>query len=256
VYSAAKLDWLEKDLAPLSRTRRGRLCTRALWMVYPKWGWGTDDGVKGTRADEAFRFRHGSQRPYSSALQKIEGNMTFHTARSTAFPQPEAGTAPSRDQWLSKRRSCVVSRTDECVPYVENHPTLAVVDSHWHQLSASWIRLGGEGARREHAFSVRAGTLLALFDGAAFLAREPVDRARAARGWLLDNPARRIQQCAGNRFGLVMTKGSLLGHGALRNAPPVCVPAFALLVALATWRVLVGSERRDWFSRVTLSASD
>jgi hypothetical protein len=28
-------------------------------------------------------------------VQKVEGNMTFHTARSTAFPQPEPGTAPS-----------------------------------------------------------------------------------------------------------------------------------------------------------------
>jgi hypothetical protein len=28
-------------------------------------------------------------------MQKVEGNVTFHTARSTAFPQPAPGTAPS-----------------------------------------------------------------------------------------------------------------------------------------------------------------
>jgi hypothetical protein len=28
-------------------------------------------------------------------MQKVEGNVTFHTARSTAFPQPEPGKAPS-----------------------------------------------------------------------------------------------------------------------------------------------------------------
>jgi hypothetical protein len=28
-------------------------------------------------------------------MQKIEGNVTFHTAMSTAFPQPAPGTAPS-----------------------------------------------------------------------------------------------------------------------------------------------------------------
>jgi hypothetical protein len=26
-------------------------------------------------------------------MQKVEGNITFHTARSTAFPQPEPGKA-------------------------------------------------------------------------------------------------------------------------------------------------------------------
>jgi hypothetical protein len=28
-------------------------------------------------------------------MQKIEGNVAFHSARSTAFPQPAPGTAPS-----------------------------------------------------------------------------------------------------------------------------------------------------------------
>ena len=28
-------------------------------------------------------------------MQKVEGNLAFHTARSTAFPQPAPGTAPS-----------------------------------------------------------------------------------------------------------------------------------------------------------------
>jgi hypothetical protein len=28
-------------------------------------------------------------------MQKVEGNVTFHTALSTAFPQPAPGTAPS-----------------------------------------------------------------------------------------------------------------------------------------------------------------
>ena len=28
-------------------------------------------------------------------LQKVEGHVAFHTARSTAFPQPAPGTAPA-----------------------------------------------------------------------------------------------------------------------------------------------------------------
>ena len=40
--------------------------------------------------------------------------------------------------------------------------------------------------------------------------------------------------------GLLMTKGSLLGHGALRMHHWFVWPAFALIVGLATWRLLVG----------------
>ena len=62
-----------------------------LWTVYPEWGWGTDDGARAL----------GLMKPSGSVMvpnghihqivQKVEGNMTFHTARSTAFPQPEPG---------------------------------------------------------------------------------------------------------------------------------------------------------------------
>ena len=31
----------------------------------------------------------------STVLQKVEGHVTFHTALSTAFPQPAPGSAPS-----------------------------------------------------------------------------------------------------------------------------------------------------------------
>jgi hypothetical protein len=66
-----------------------------LWTVYPEWGWGTDDGG---RALELFK-RFGSLTVLNGhihqVMQKVEGNVTFHTARSTAFPQPAPGTAPS-----------------------------------------------------------------------------------------------------------------------------------------------------------------
>ena len=66
-----------------------------LWSVYPEWGWGTDDSAQAL----AYLKRFGSVTVLNGhihqIMQKVEGNVTFHTAMSTAFPQPAPGTAPS-----------------------------------------------------------------------------------------------------------------------------------------------------------------
>ena len=96
VIGTAQLDWLEKDLASLSAdTPLVVFAHVPLWMVYPKWGWGTDDGAKALALMKRFGSVTVLNGHIHQALQKIEGNMTFHTARSTAFPQPAPGTAPA-----------------------------------------------------------------------------------------------------------------------------------------------------------------
>src|SRR6185503_6934443 len=66
-----------------------------LWSVYPDWGWGTED------CEQALGFlkRFGSVTVLNGhihqVMQKVEGNVTFHTAMSTAFPQPAPGAAAS-----------------------------------------------------------------------------------------------------------------------------------------------------------------
>jgi hypothetical protein len=62
-------------------------------------------------------------------LQKIEGNVTFHTAMSTAFPQPSPGTAPSPGPMkvpAEKLRS-LLGLTN--VEYKQGKTALAVIDS-------------------------------------------------------------------------------------------------------------------------------
>jgi 3',5'-cyclic AMP phosphodiesterase CpdA len=89
-----QIDWLAADVQ--GRTASTPIVVFAhipLWSVYPQWGWGTDDGA---RALELLR-RFGSVTVLNGhihqVMQKVEGNVTFHTARSTAFPQPAPGTA-------------------------------------------------------------------------------------------------------------------------------------------------------------------
>ena len=65
-----------------------------LWTIYEPWGWGTGD------ADQlmAQLRRFGSVTVLNGHIhqivQKVEGNVTFHTARSTAYPQPLPGDGP------------------------------------------------------------------------------------------------------------------------------------------------------------------
>lgn len=130
VMGAEQLDWLAKDLAPLSAETPVVVFAHVpLWTVYPKWGWGTDDGAKALALLKRFGSVTVLNGHIHQVVQKVEGNITFHTARSTAFPQPVAGTAPKPGPMLvdaPKLRSFLGLTS---VSYVESHPMLAVVDA-------------------------------------------------------------------------------------------------------------------------------
>jgi 3',5'-cyclic AMP phosphodiesterase CpdA len=91
-----QLAWLEDDLH--GKTASTPIVVFAhvpLWLVYDKWGWGTDDGARALDLLKRFGSVTVLNGHIHQIVQKVEGNMTFHTARSTAFPQPAPGTAPS-----------------------------------------------------------------------------------------------------------------------------------------------------------------
>jgi 3',5'-cyclic AMP phosphodiesterase CpdA len=130
VMGPEQLAWLGRDLAPLSAETPVVVFAHVpLWMVYPKWGWGTDDGAQALALLKRFGSVTVLNGHIHQAVQKIEGNMTFHTARSTAFPQPAPGTAPKAGPMVveaTKLRSYLGLTS---VSYVESHPTLAIVDA-------------------------------------------------------------------------------------------------------------------------------
>jgi Icc protein len=93
---AEQLEWLEKDVKRLkSSTPIVVFAHIPLWSVYPEWGWGTDDSERAL----AYLKRFGSVSVLNGhihqVMQKVEGHVSFHTAMSTAFPQPAPGSAPS-----------------------------------------------------------------------------------------------------------------------------------------------------------------
>ena len=93
---ADQLVWLEKDLA--SRPSSQPIVVFAhipLWTIYPQWGWGTADSAQALALLNRFGSVTVLNGHIHQIIQKVEGNMTFHTARSTAFPQPAPGAAPA-----------------------------------------------------------------------------------------------------------------------------------------------------------------
>ena len=93
---ADQLAWLADDLKDKSSSTPIVVFAHIpLWTVYAEWGWGTDDGLQALNLLKRFGSVTVLNGHIHQIVQKVEGNMTFHTARSTCFPQPAPGTAPS-----------------------------------------------------------------------------------------------------------------------------------------------------------------
>src|SRR6201997_4445082 len=93
---AEQLAWLERDVKQLkSSTPVVVFAHIPLWSVYPEWGWGTDDSAQALSYLKRFGSVTVLNGHIHQTMQKVEGNVTFHTAASTAFPQPQPGKADS-----------------------------------------------------------------------------------------------------------------------------------------------------------------
>jgi 3',5'-cyclic AMP phosphodiesterase CpdA len=128
---AEQLAWLERDLAARPASQPIVVFAHIpLWTVSEQWGWGTSDGMQAL----GYLRRFGSVTILNGhihqIMQKVEGNVAFHTARSTAFPQPAPGTAPSpgpiKDLPAGRLKSTLgITR----VSHVTRHGALAIVDT-------------------------------------------------------------------------------------------------------------------------------
>jgi Icc protein len=125
-----QLEWLEHDVKSLkSSTPIVVFAHIPLWSVYPEWGWGTDDSAQALSYLKRFGTVSVLNGHIHQVMQKVEGNVTFHTAMSTAFPQPQPGTAPSPGPMKVPADNLrgLLGLTN--VNFVRGKHTLAVVDS-------------------------------------------------------------------------------------------------------------------------------
>jgi Icc protein len=127
---AEQLKWLKSDLAGRSSSTPIVVFAHIpLWTVYADWGWGTDDAAEALKLLARFGSVTVLNGHIHQITQKIEGRITFHTARSTAFPQPAPGTAPSPGPLKvpPEQLHDMLGITDAV--FVRGHDRIALIDS-------------------------------------------------------------------------------------------------------------------------------
>ena len=89
-----QIAWLENDVKGRSASTPIVIFAHMpLWTIYPEWGWGTEDATQALSYVKRFGSVTVLNGHIHQLVQKVEGNITFQTARSTAYPQPAPGTA-------------------------------------------------------------------------------------------------------------------------------------------------------------------
>jgi len=149
-----QLEWIQRDVKHLSSSTPIVVFAHVpLWSVYPEWGWGTDDGARALGYLKRFGSVTVLNGHIHQTMQKVEGNIAFHTALSTAFPQPRPGTAPSPGPMVvpaGQLRDVLGVRE---VHYIPSNRHLAVVDHTLSGNSPDAAFAAGEAAARARASS-------------------------------------------------------------------------------------------------------
>jgi len=130
VLGNEQLEWLEDNLKGLSSSTPIVVFAHIpLWAVYPQWGWGTRDSAQALSYLKRFGSVTVLNGHIHQTMLKVEGNITFHTATSTAFPQPQPGTAPAPGPMKvpAEKLRGVLGLTS--VHYVEHNHSLAITDT-------------------------------------------------------------------------------------------------------------------------------
>jgi 3',5'-cyclic AMP phosphodiesterase CpdA len=127
---ADQLAWLADDLKGKSDSTPIVVFAHIpLWVVYPQWGWGTEDGMRALELLKRFGSVTVLNGHIHQLIQKVEGNITFHTAMSTAFPQPAPGSAPSPGPMLVPAEKLRTVLGLSSVTVKQGQKPLAIVDT-------------------------------------------------------------------------------------------------------------------------------
>ena len=125
-----QIEWLAKDLAPLSSSTPVVVFAHVpLWAVYPQWGWTTEDAGRALEHLKRFGSVTVLNGHIHQVMQKVEGAVTFHTAMSTAFPQPAPGSAPAPGPMKIPEADARRMIGAAAVTYVPGQYPLAIVDT-------------------------------------------------------------------------------------------------------------------------------
>jgi 3',5'-cyclic-AMP phosphodiesterase len=125
-----QIEWLAKELGPLSSSTPVVVFAHVpLWAVYPQWGWTTEDAGRALEHLKRFGSVTVLNGHIHQVMQKVEGAVTFHTAMSTAFPQPAPGSAPAPGPMKIPEADARRMIGAAEITYVPGQHPLAIVDT-------------------------------------------------------------------------------------------------------------------------------
>jgi 3',5'-cyclic AMP phosphodiesterase CpdA len=93
---ADQLEFIEKDVAGLSSDTPIIVFSHIpLFAMYPNWGWGTDDATQALSYLKRFSSVTCLNGHVHQLFSKTEGNVTFYSGTTTAYPLPHPGDGPA-----------------------------------------------------------------------------------------------------------------------------------------------------------------
>lgn len=91
-----QLEFVQKDVAPLSSDTPIVVFSHIpLFAMYPDWGWGTDDAGRALSYLRRFASVTCLNGHVHQLFSKTEGNVTFYSGTTTAYPLPHPGAGPA-----------------------------------------------------------------------------------------------------------------------------------------------------------------
>jgi 3',5'-cyclic AMP phosphodiesterase CpdA len=125
-----QLEWMKKDLVGVSSSTPIVVFAHIpLWAVYPQWGWATKDSEQALDLLKRFGSVTILNGHIHQVMQKVDGKVAFHSAMSTAFPQPAPGAAaaPGPMTVPADRLRQVLGLSE--VTFIRGQQHLAIIDS-------------------------------------------------------------------------------------------------------------------------------
>jgi 3',5'-cyclic AMP phosphodiesterase CpdA len=126
---ADQIDFVRKDVAGLSSDTPIVLFSHIpLFAMYPQWGWSTDDALQVLSLLKRFASVTALNGHVHQLFSRVEGNVTFHSATTTAYPLPKPGTAAAPTPQVLPARGLQAALGIRTVDYQQGGTGLAVTD--------------------------------------------------------------------------------------------------------------------------------
>jgi Icc protein len=124
-----QIDFVRKDVAGLkSDTPIVVFSHIPLFAMYPTWGWSTDDSLQALALLKRFSSVTCLNGHVHQLFSKTEGNITFHSATTTAYPLPAPGHGPAPVPQVLPAGSLKGALGIRTVTYKQGTQALAITD--------------------------------------------------------------------------------------------------------------------------------